>query len=154
MYQYFKFRLNDTVQLRNENGHTYRIVGYRLERSFYPHQESTNVVYDLVRDFDGYRTDAEEEELLKVENASHENIVMYGKDLWGYLKPFKIQVFKPESSKAEIKVDKNRYIDELLDAYNDYKQLATIFDDNTFQQKAEEVLDKLRNASMFISEAN
>ncbi|GAA3328567.1 hypothetical protein GCM10020331_073040 [Ectobacillus funiculus] len=32
MFRYFKFRLNDTVQFAENDGHIYRIVGYRLEK--------------------------------------------------------------------------------------------------------------------------
>ncbi|MGM9988239.1 MAG: histidinol dehydrogenase [Bacillaceae bacterium] len=149
MFRYFKFRLNDTVQFQENDGHTYRIVGYRLERSFTHYEESTTIIYELVRDFDGYRTDAEEEQLMKVEDVISENILMYGKDLWGYLKPFKVQVFKG-TIPVKAKVDNTKYIDELLDTYNDYKRLAETFDDVSFQLKAEEVLAKLQDASLFI----
>lgn len=32
MFRYFKFKLNDTVQFAENDGHMYRIVGYRLEK--------------------------------------------------------------------------------------------------------------------------
>lgn len=35
MFRYFKFKLNDTVQFAENDGHMYRIVGYRLEKGFY-----------------------------------------------------------------------------------------------------------------------
>lgn len=34
MFRYFKFKLNDTVQFAENDGHMYRIVGYRLEKDF------------------------------------------------------------------------------------------------------------------------
>lgn len=34
MFRYFKFKLNDTVQFAENDGHLYRIVGYRLEKGF------------------------------------------------------------------------------------------------------------------------
>lgn len=34
MFRYFKFKLNDTVQFAENDGHMYRIVGYRLEKGF------------------------------------------------------------------------------------------------------------------------
>ena len=65
MFRYFKFKLNDTVQFAEKDGHMYRIVGYRLEKGFYPKDEWTHIIYELLREFDGYTMDAEEEELVK-----------------------------------------------------------------------------------------
>ncbi|MEC2525020.1 histidinol dehydrogenase, partial [Bacillus thuringiensis] len=54
MFRYFKFKLNDTVQFAENDGHMYRIVGYRLEKGFYPKDEWTHIIYELLREFDGY----------------------------------------------------------------------------------------------------
>lgn len=72
MFRYFKFKLNDTVQFAENDGHMYRIVGYRLEKGFYPKDEWTHIIYELLREFDGYTMDAEEEELVKVVQVEDE----------------------------------------------------------------------------------
>ncbi|MEB9737450.1 histidinol dehydrogenase, partial [Bacillus cereus] len=46
MFRYFKFKLNDTVQFAENDGHMYRIVGYRLEKGFYPKDEWTHIIYE------------------------------------------------------------------------------------------------------------
>lgn len=69
MFRYFKFRLNDKVLFKEQQGHVYRIVGYRLEKSFYPQESWTTIVYELYREFDGLMTDAEEDELISVHDT-------------------------------------------------------------------------------------
>ncbi|MCP8968474.1 histidinol dehydrogenase [Ectobacillus ponti] len=137
MFRYFKFKLNDTVQFAERDSHLYRIVGYRLERS--GHEEWAYVVYELLRDFDGYMVDAEEAELVKVVEVEGEYYKIQNK--CGYTYPVKI---KPVQPPAPEPVQPERRIDELLDAYNDYKRLAALFNDLSYETKAEEVLGKMR----------
>ncbi|WP_033680853.1 hypothetical protein, partial [Bacillus cereus] len=98
MFRYFKFKLNDTVQFAENDGHMYRIVGYRLEKGFYPKDEWTHIIYELLRDFDGYTMDAEEEELVKVIQVEDEYYKI--QEVSGYRYPVKMkqkqQVMKVE----------------------------------------------------------
>ncbi|EJS66795.1 histidinol dehydrogenase [Bacillus cereus] len=134
MFRYFKFKLNDTVQFAENDGHMYRIVGYRLEKGFYPKDEWTHIIYELLRDFDGYTMDAEEEELVKVIQVEDEYYKI--QEVSGYRYPVKM--------KQKQQVMKFEKIDDLLDAYNDYKRLADFFKDLSYEQKAEEVLREMK----------
>jgi len=134
MFRYFKFKLNDTVQFSEYDGHMYRIVGYRLEKGFYPKDEWTHIIYELLREFDGYTMDAEEEELVKVIQVEDEYYKI--QELSGYRYPVKM--------KQKQQVMKGEKIDDLLDTYNDYKRLADFFKDLSYEQKAEEVLQEMK----------
>ncbi|CAH2464907.1 MULTISPECIES: hypothetical protein [Bacillus] len=134
MFRYFKFKLNDTVQFAEKDGHLYRIVGYRLEKGFYPKDEWTHIIYELLRDFDGYTMDAEEEELVKVIQVEDEYYKI--QEVSGYRYPVKM--------KQKQQVMKGEKIDDLLDTYNDYKRLADFFKDLLYEQKAEEVLQEMK----------
>ncbi|EEK63037.1 hypothetical protein bcere0005_11620 [Bacillus cereus 172560W] len=134
MFRYFKFKLNDTVQFAENDGHMYRIVGYRLEKGFYPKDEWTHIIYELLREFDGYTMDAEEEELVKVVQVEDEYYKI--QEVSGYRYPVKM--------KQKQQVMKIGKMDDLLDAYNDYKRLADFFKDLSYEQKAEEVLLEMK----------
>ncbi|EOP27389.1 MULTISPECIES: hypothetical protein [Bacillus] len=134
MFRYFKFKLNDTVQFSENDGHMYRIVGYRLEKGFYLKDEWTHIIYELLREFDGYTMDAEEEELVKVIQVEDEYYKI--QELSGYRYPVKM--------KQKQQVMKGEKIDDLLDTYNDYKRLADFFKDLSYEQKAEEVLQEMK----------
>ncbi|KFN01406.1 histidinol dehydrogenase [Bacillus clarus] len=134
MFRYFKFKLNDTVQFAENDGHMYRIVGYRLEKGFYPKDEWTHIIYELLREFDGYTMDAEEEELVKVIQVEEEYYKIH--ELSGYRYPVKVKQ-KPKVVKCET-------MDNLLDTYNDYKRLADFFKDLSYEQKAEEILREMK----------
>ncbi|EJQ53549.1 histidinol dehydrogenase [Bacillus hominis] len=134
MFRYFKFKLNDTVQFAEKDGHLYRIVGYRLEKGFYPKDEWTHIIYELLREFDGYTMDAEEEELVKVIQVEDEYYKI--QEVSGYRYPVKM--------KQKQQVMKGEKIDDLLDTYNDYKRLADFFKDLLYEQKAEEVLQEIK----------
>ncbi|MFB5250857.1 histidinol dehydrogenase [Bacillus mycoides] len=134
MFRYFKFKLNDTVQFAENDGHLYRIVGYRLEKGFYPKDEWTHIIYELLREFDGYTMDAEEEEIVKVIQVEDEYYKI--QEVSGYRYPVKM--------KQKQQVMKGEKIDDLLDTYNDYKRLADFFKDLLYEQKAEEVLQEMK----------
>ncbi len=71
MFRYFKFKLNDTVQFTENDGHMYRIVGYQLEKGFYQKMNGL-ISFMNYLEFDGYTMDAEEEELVKVVQVEDE----------------------------------------------------------------------------------
>lgn len=134
MFRYFKFKLNDTVQFSENDGHVYRIVGYRLEKGFYPKDEWTHIIYELLREFDGYTLDAEEEELVKVIQVEDEYYKIH--EMSGYRYPVKMKVPLTQAKQGTI--------DELLDAYNDYKRLAEFFNDLSYERKAEAMLEEMK----------
>ena len=101
---------------------------------FYPKDEWTHIIYELLRDFDGYTMDAEEEELVKVIQVEDEYYKI--QEVSGYRYPVKMK-----QKQQVMKVEK---MDDLLDTYNDYKRLADFFKDLSYEQKAEEVLQEMR----------
>jgi hypothetical protein len=131
------------VQFVENDGHIYRIVGYRLEKGFYPQDEWTHIVYELLRDFDGYTLDAEEEELVKIVQVEDEFYKIT--DMWGYSYPVKVKQMKKTA--AASKQSPQEQVDRLLDAYNDYKRLAAFFNDGSYEIKAEELLGKMKELS-------
>ncbi|MBO9128483.1 histidinol dehydrogenase [Bacillus sp. 165] len=142
MFRYFKFKLNDTVQFKENDGHIYRIVGYRLEKGFYPKDEWTHIVYELLREFDHYTVDAEEDELTKVIQVEDEYYKI--SDMWGYSYPVKIKAEK----RHIVTVSPEEEINRLLDTYNDYKRLATFFNDMSYELKAVETLGQLKEIKL------
>ncbi|GGE71297.1 histidinol dehydrogenase [Priestia taiwanensis] len=135
MFRYFKFRLNDKVKFKEADGHIYRIVGYRLERSFYPSEDWTTIVYELYRDFDGLAVDAEEDDLVLMSKRD-EGIV----PSIMILKTLRDSLFSSEE-KGQAKPCYD--VDILLDEYNDYKRLSEFFEDTTYEQKMHIVMEKL-----------
>ncbi|ENQ3104894.1 hypothetical protein SAMN04488168_10228 [Bacillus sp. 491mf] len=132
MFRYFKFKLNDTVQFAENDGHMYRIVGYRLEKGFY--SKEPHIIYELLREFDGYTLDAEEVELMKVIQVEEEYYKI--RDMGEYRYPVKL--------KTPLKKNNHKTIDQLLDAYNDYKRLAEFFQDLSYERKADEMLQEIK----------
>jgi hypothetical protein len=126
----FKFRLNDKVTFKEYDGHIYRIVGYRLERSFYPYEEWTTIIYELYREFDGLAIDAEEDDLVMMKKREESMISS-------------IVILKSLRESRSPQGEKN--IDALLDEYNDYKRLAAFFQDVSYELKMYNIIEKLRN---------
>ncbi|MGQ0419507.1 histidinol dehydrogenase, partial [Bacillus sp. HC-Mk] len=92
------------------------------------------IIYELLREFDGYTMDAEEEELVKVVQVEDEYYKI--QEVSGYRYPVKMK-----QKQQVMKIEK---MDDLLDAYNDYKRLADFFKDLSYEQKAEEVLLEMK----------
>lgn len=61
MYRYFKFRLNDKVIINNNEDAVFKVVGYKLEKNFYP--EEISVMYELYCEYDGIMANVEEDNL-------------------------------------------------------------------------------------------
>ncbi len=141
MFRYFKYKLNDKVQFQENDGHIYRIIGYRLEKGFDPEREWTHIVYELLREFDGYMLDAIEDEIVRVIQVEEEYYKM--SDVFGYQYPAKVkQANRPPLVEVEHQVN------DLLDRYNDYKCLSALFQDASYEEKANvciEQMKKLRN---------
>ena len=138
MFKYFKFKINDTVQFINNDGHFYRVIGYRLEKSIYLNDEYSSIVYELMREFDGLQVDAEEDELVSVSNFEE----FYG-GIFEKLNSFSIKVEKKSKKDRVEKLNEENTVDSILDRYNDYKRLALLFNDDFYEVAAKNVLDQL-----------
>lgn len=139
MFRYFKYKLNDTVQFHENDGHIYRIVGYRLEKGFEPEREWTHIVYELLREFDGYMLDAMEDEIVRVIQVEEEYYKMA--DAFGHSYPTKVKHVKRHPI---VKETKEEQLNQLLDRYNDYKCLAALFKDHSYEQKANLCIEKMK----------
>ena len=137
MFKYFKFKINDTVQFINNDGHFYRVIGYRLEKSIYLNDEYSSIVYELMREFDGLQVDAEEDELVSVTNFEE----FYG-GIFEKLSTYTIKVEKKTKNDVD-ELQNEENIDGILDRYNDYKRLALLFNDNVYEAAAKKVLEQL-----------
>jgi hypothetical protein len=138
MFKYFKFKINDTVQFAKNDGHFYRVIGYRIEKSIYLNDEYSSIIYELLREFDGLQVDAEEEELISVSNFDE----FYG-SMFEKLGTFKIKFTNKDEDLKTVSSTSASSIDELLDKYNDYRRLAILFKDYLYDLAAENVLDEL-----------
>jgi hypothetical protein len=138
VFKYFKFKINDTVQFINNDGHFYRVIGYRLEKSIYLNDEYSSIVYELMREFDGLQVDAEEDELVSVSNFEE----FYG-GIFEKLNSFTIKVEKKSKKDTVEKQSEGNTVDSLLDRYNDYKRLAILFNDDFYEVVAKKVLEQL-----------
>ena len=138
MFKYFKFKINDTVQFAKNDGHFYRVIGYRIEKSIYLNDEYNSIIYELLREFDGLQVDAEEDELISVSNFDE----FYG-SMFEKLGTFTIKFAKKHEEIGKEKEVLANSVDELLDKYNDYRRLAMLFKDCLYDLAAENVLNEL-----------
>jgi len=138
VFKYFKFKINDTVQFINNDGHFYRVIGYRLEKSIYLNDEYSSIVYELMREFDGLQVDAEEDELVSVSNFEE----FYG-GIFEKLNSFSIKVEKKSKKDRVEKLNEENTVDSILDRYNDYKRLALLFNDDFYEVAAKNILNQL-----------
>ncbi|PGS54591.1 histidinol dehydrogenase [Bacillus sp. AFS041924] len=138
MFKYFKFKINDTVQFAKNDGHFYRVIGYRIEKSIYLNDEYSSIIYELLREFDGLQVDAEEEELVSVSNFDE----FYG-SMFEKLGTFTIKFAKKQEEVKKNSMGESSSVDELLDKYNDYRRLAILFKDCLYDLAAENVLNEL-----------
>nr|WP_088067959.1 histidinol dehydrogenase [Gottfriedia luciferensis] len=138
MFKYFKFKINDTVQFVKNDGHFYRVIGYRIEKSIYLNDEYSSIIYELLREFDGLQVDAEEEELISVSNFDE----FYG-SMFEKLGTFTIKFSKKHEEIQKKSGENPASVDELLDKYNDYRRLAILFKDCLYDLAAENVLNEL-----------
>jgi len=138
VFKYFKFKINDTVQFIHNDGHFYRVIGYRLEKSIYLNDEYSSIVYELMREFDGLQVDAEEDELVSVSNFEE----FYG-GIFEKLNSFTIKVEKKSKKDIVEKQSEGNTVDSILDRYNDYKRLALLFNDDFYEVAAKKILEQL-----------
>ncbi|UPM53281.1 histidinol dehydrogenase [Gottfriedia acidiceleris] len=142
MFKYFKFKINDTVQFVKNDGHFYRVIGYRIEKSIYLNDEYSSIIYELLREFDGLQVDAEEDELVSVSNFDE----FYG-SMFEKLGTFTIKFAKKQEDLKKSNMVEASSVDELLDKYNDYRRLAILFKDCLYDLAAENVLNELTDFS-------
>ena len=152
----YKFFFGDLVQVAGYGADLFKIVGFRTEIWRYKEDAWEDVIYELSRISDGEWLEAGEEEMTLVADAESADTFIQKLGLL-YLvnneekqqvaisKTQKNIVRKAELEEIERKKEKKQLIDNLLDIFNDYKILYTIFHDQEYYQVMRVILRKLKS---------
>lgn len=152
----YKFFFGDLVQVAGYGSDLFKVVGFRTEIWRYKEDAWEDVIYELSRISDGEWLEAGEEEMTLVADAESADTFIQKLGLL-YLvnneekqqvaisKTQKNIVRKAELEEIERKKEKKQLIDNLLDIFNDYKILYTIFNDQEYYQVMRVILRKLKS---------
>lgn len=153
-YQYF---FGDLVQVKGYGTDIFKIVGFRTEIWRYKEDAWEDIIYELSRINDDEWLEATEEELTLLADAeSAEAFIQKLGLLYLLNKKEKLPELKEPktafrmaekdllSGKQE-KQEKQEQIDALLDVYNDYRILYTIFHDDEYKYIMRMIIRKLKN---------
>ena len=152
----YKFFFGDLVQVAGYGSDLFKIVGFRTEIWRYKEDAWEDVIYELSRISDGEWLEAGEEEMTLVADAESADTFIQKLGLL-YLvnneekqqvaisKTQKNIVRKAELEEIERKKEKKQLIDNLLDIFNDYKILYTMFNDQEYYQVMRVILRKLKS---------
>jgi hypothetical protein len=152
----YKFFFGDLVQVAGYGADLFKIVGFRTEIWRYKEDAWEDVIYELSRISDGEWLEAGEEEMTLVADAESADTFIQKLGLL-YLvnneekqqvaisKSQKNIVRKAELEEIERKKEKKQLIDNLLDIFNDYKILYTMFHDQEYYQVMRVILRKLKS---------
>jgi len=152
----YKFFFGDLVQVAGYGADLFKIVGFRTEIWRYKEDAWEDVIYELSRISDGEWLEAGEEEMTLVADAESADTFIQKLGLL-YLvnneekqqvaisKTQKNIVRKAELEEIERKKEKKQLIDNLLDIFNDYKILYTMFNDQEYYQVMRVILRKLKS---------
>nr|WP_080845754.1 hypothetical protein [Cytobacillus gottheilii] len=150
-YQYF---FGDLVQVRGYGADIFKIVGFRTEIWRYKEDAWEDVIYELSRINDGEWLEASEEELTLLADAESAEAfiqklgllyLMNKKEKLPELKETKTTFRKAEKELLAGKQDKQELIDGLLDIYNDYQILYSLFQDEEYKYIMRVIIRKLKN---------
>ncbi len=154
----YKFFFGDLVQVAGYGSDLFKIVGFRTEIWRYKEDAWEDVIYELSRISDGEWLEAGEEEMTLVADAESADTFIQKLGLL-YLvnneekqqvaisKTQKNIVRKAELEEIERKKEKKQLIDHLLDIFNDYKILYTMFNDQEYYQVMRVILRKLKSVA-------
>jgi hypothetical protein len=151
----YKFFFGDLVQVSGYGSDLFKIVGFRTEIWRYKEDAWEDVIYELSRISDGEWLEAGEEELTLVADAESADTFIQKLGLLYLVKNEEKQVTlsktqsniirKAELEEIERKKEKKQLIDNLLDIFNDYKILYTLFHDQEYYQVMRVILRKLQS---------
>lgn len=132
------FKIHDWVTFVFEKKHIYTIEDIRTEKDVFLYNPEKKIyIFQLVRQKDGFRIEAEQEELLLIHRPfMMQNMAIY--QLYAAMQK------KMQEEQGKKNINPNRTsIDQYLDMYNDYKLLYECFGDEVYKQKMQKVLDKM-----------
>lgn len=152
----YKFFFGDLVQVAGYGSDLFKIVGFRTEIWRYKEDAWEDVIYELSRISDGEWLEAGEEEMTLVADAESADTFIQKlgllymvnneeKQQVAISKTQKNIVRKAELEEIERKKEKKQLIDNLLDIFNDYKILYTLFNDQEYYQVMRVILRKLKS---------
>jgi hypothetical protein len=156
----YKFFFGDLVQVSGYGSDLFKIVGFRTEIWRYKEDAWEDVIYELSRISDGEWLEAGEEEITLVADAESADTFIQKLGLLYLVKNEEKQekqdkqlaisktqniVRKTELEEIERKKEKKQLIDNLLDIFNDYKILYTLFQDQEYYQVMRVILRKLQS---------
>ncbi|MDQ1001926.1 hypothetical protein QFZ28_002326 [Neobacillus niacini] len=152
----YKFFFGDLVQVAGYGSDLFKIVGFRTEIWRYKEDAWEDVIYELSRISDGEWLEAGEEEMTLVADAESADtfiqklglLYLVNNDEKQQVATSKTQkniVRKAELEEIERKKERKQLIDNLLDIFNDYKILYTMFNDQEYYQVMRVILRKLKS---------
>lgn len=149
-YRYF---FGDIVQVKGYSSDLFRVVGFRTEIWRYKEDAWEDVIYELSRVSDGEWLEAGEEELTLIADAENADTFIQKLGLL-YLvnqkqKPIELQepANSPRRAEKQLlreKKEQRQLVDGLLDIYNDYSILYSMFRDEEYRQIMKIILRKLQ----------
>ena len=152
----YRFFIGDLVKVKGYGSNLFKIMGFRTEIWRYKNDAWEDVIYELSRVSDGEWLEAGEDELTLVADADSADSFIQKLGLLYILdkKQKSIELKKSNSSfqqtekeLLERSKEKKELIDGLLDIYNDYSILYSLFKDIEYEQVMKLTLRKLKLVS-------
>ncbi|MGE6260319.1 hypothetical protein ACQKCU_20965 [Heyndrickxia sporothermodurans] len=143
----YKFFFGDLVQVKGYRDELFKVVGFRTEIWRYQEDAWEDIIYELTRVHDGEWLEADEAELILIADSEHADAFL---KKFGFVYPVK-KVKKPLLIPAP-KEQLQHKIDRLLDKYNDYKELYSMFKDEKYMTSLHSIEKQLINLSLFIKD--
>lgn len=143
-----KFNFGDLVTCEGYPGRLFTIDGWRVEHHYYPEAEWTETVYELTDVYSAEWLEADEEDLQLVVKAdkAEEYLTMKGGDVAMIFtfsdfggRSGRLPKMAPEIERYNKARERERRINELLDARNDYARLLAEFGDEEYKAKIAEI---------------
>lgn len=147
-----KFNFGDIVTCEGYPDRLFTIDGWRVEQHYYPEAEWTETVYELTDVYSAEWIEADEEDLTLVATADKAEtyiaehkpalkggetmMLLFGMGEFDYSRKPRVS---PEIERYNKERERERRINELLDARNDYARLLAEFGDDEYMGKIAEI---------------
>ncbi len=145
----YKFQFGDLVFVKGYENELFKVVGYRTEIWRYKENAWEDTIYELVRVSDGNWLEVDEEELTLIADSEQTD---------SFLRKYGYILSKRKQAKQKLMPTPlhahDRWIDYLLDYYNDYKDLYKNFKDHSYKLKMDSILEQLKKHTNKVSEIN
>lgn len=148
-----KFNFGDLVTCAGYPDRFFTVDSWRVEQHYYPEAEWTEIVYELTDVYSAEWLEADEEDLQLIAKAdkADEYLTMKGSDVAVIFtfsdfggRSGRLPKVAPEIDRYNKARERERRINELLDARNDYTALFNEFGDKEYENKIKEIDRKLR----------